>query len=294
MKVGVAATVLSRDPQRFLARMPHLAKRPEFDWLRGHPATFSFPNARHDYLLHLATATSAHLDRTDPVEMLKNKLFSITHVLDYARSAGIRRMLVTSSGAVYGPQPAELGQIPETYGGAPNPMNPVSAYGNGKRLIEQMCSLTPEVTTVVARCFSFIGPHLPMNGRFAAGNFLRDALGGRPIAITGDGRAVRSYLHAADLAIWLLTLLLCGKPARAYNVGSDQAVSTHELARRIAACSPPGVQIDLRGSPGPLPADTYVPDISRAKAELGLEIRISLDDAIRRTLSWNIANRGHA
>lgn len=294
LKVGVGATVLSRDPAAFLMRMPHLARRPEFEWLCGHPATFSFPNTGHDYLLHLATTTSAHSGRTDPVEMLKAKLFSIGHVLDYARHARIRRMLVTSSGAAYGPQPPELGQAPETYGGAPDPMDPASAYGNGKRLIEQMCALTPEIDIMVARCFSFIGPHLPLNARFAAGNFMRDALAGGPIVINGDGRATRSYMHAADLTVWLLTLLLRGTPARVCNVGSDQAVTTLELARRIAACSAPGLQIDLRGSPGSLPADTYVPEISRAKTELGLQVRIPLDEAIQRTLAWYIADGGHA
>ena len=99
--------------------MPHLADRSEFDWLCGNPATFSFPVSRHDYLLHLATATSAHLTQTDPAEMLKTKLASISRVLDYARHAEIRRMLVTSSGAVYGPQTPELSHIDETCGGAP-------------------------------------------------------------------------------------------------------------------------------------------------------------------------------
>lgn len=287
LKVGVGATVLSRDPQRFLARMPHLATRPEFDWLCGHPATFSFPNARHDYLLHLATATSAHLNRTDPIEMLKTKLFSITHVLDYARRAGIRRMLVTSSGAVYGPQPLELSHIPETYIGAPDPMSPASAYCEGKRLIEQMCALTPEVDTVIARCFSFIGPHLPLDARFAAGNFLRDTLAGGPIVVRGDGSARRGYLHAADLTIWLLTMLLRGRPGQAYNVGSGEAVSMLELARLMATSAPQPPDIAVRGERSPSDViDTYVPDISRARAELGLDVTCALPDALRQTMAW--------
>ncbi|MCM2305836.1 MAG: NAD(P)-dependent oxidoreductase [Sulfuritalea sp.] len=285
LKVGVGATVLSRDPQRFLARMPHLAKRPEFDWLCGHPANFSFPNAHHDYLLHLATATSAHLDRTDPVEMLKNKLFSIAHVLDYARHAGIRRMLVTSSGAVYGSQPTELNCIPESYRGAPDPLNPASAYGNGKRLIEQMCALTPEVNTVIARCFAFIGPHLPLDARFAAGNFLRDALAGGPIVINGDGSPVRSYLYAADLVIWLLTLLLKGQPNRAYNVGSDRAISLAELATEIATeCGNVNVEITRTSTSNSV--EVYVPDIQRARIELGLDVFIPRPESLRRTVVW--------
>ena len=289
LKVGVGATVLSRDPQPFLARMPHLARRPEFDWLTGHPARFAFPAQKHDYLLHLATATSAHLERTDPAEMLKAKLSSISHVLDYARHAGIRRMLVTSSGAVYGPQPAELSHIPETYGGGPDPMNAASAYGEGKRLVEQMCALTPEVDTVVARCFSFIGPHLPLDARFAVGNFLRDALAGGPIVVQGDGRAVRSYLHAADLTIWLLTLLLHGWPGQAYNVGSDEAISMLELAQRIAALAPSPVDVVVQGLPAQPEAklqNIYVPAFRRARQEINLNVWLDLDQALKRTMSW--------
>ncbi len=279
--------MLSRDPAPFLARMPHLACRAEFDWLTGHPASFVFPPRSHDYILHLATATSAHLDRTDPRLMLETKFASIRHVLDYARHADIRRMLVTSSGAVYGPQPPELAHIPETYNGAPDSMNPASAYGNGKRMVEQMCALTPTVDTVIARCFSFIGPHLPLDARFAAGNFLRDALVGRPIVIQGDGRSVRSYLHASDLTIWLLTLLLKGRACHAYNVGSDQAVSTYDLARCIAAQISAPTSVSILGKKmTEKPADHYVPDVTRAATELGLTPLLGLEAAISRTLKW--------
>ncbi|MDP2821761.1 MAG: NAD(P)-dependent oxidoreductase [Sulfuritalea sp.] len=289
LKLGVGVTVLSRDPASFLVRMPHLANRSEFDWLTGNPASFTFPPPHHDFILHLATATSAHLGATDPRQMLETKLASILRILDYARHTGARRLLLTSSGAVYGPQPADLSHIPETYTGAPDPMNPVSAYGNGKRMAEQMCALASDVDTVVARCFCFLGPHLPLDGRFAAGNFLRDAINGGPIVLEGDGRAVRSYLHAADLTIWLLKLLLKGRTGVAYNVGSDQSVSILELARRTAARAARPVDIVVTGAAPDGAAgapDTYVPDISLARKELGLAVRLQLDEALGRTLAW--------
>jgi nucleoside-diphosphate-sugar epimerase len=285
LKTDVGATVLSRDPQRFLTRMPHLAKRSEFDWLCGHPANFPFPARRHDYILHLATATSPHLDRTDPIEMLQTKLASIRHILDYARHTRVRRMLVTSSGAVYGPQPPELSHIPETYSGAPDPMNPASAYGQGKRLVEQMCALTPEVPCVIARCFSFIGPHLPLNARFAAGNFLRDAINGGPIVVRGDGTPLRGYLYASDLVIWLLKLLLDGVPGRPYNVGSDLAIDLEALAAKVARIAGP-IAVKRLLRPDDKPPIRYVPDLARAREELGLKVWTDLSVALERTLRF--------
>lgn len=285
LNVGVCATVLSRDPSRFLARMPHLASRPEFNWLCGHPAHFLFPAQDHDYFLHLATASSAYLERTDPIEMLQTKLTSIRRVLDYCRHASIRRMLIASSGAVYGPQPAELERIPETYGGAPDTMNPASAYGQGKRLVEQMCALTPEVPCVIARCFSFVGPHLPLDARFAAGNFLRDAINGGPIVVQGNEKTARGYLYAADLVIWLLKLLLNGTIRRPYNVGSDHTVSIGALATEIARIEG-GVTIEWRSQSNVLAPTRYVPDIDRARGELGLDVWTDLSSALARALRF--------
>lgn len=285
LKVGVGATVLSRDPAPFLARVPHLAHREEFDWLQGDPASFAFPAKHHDYIVHLATATSAHLGHSDPRCMLETKFAGICRVLDYARHAGIRRLLATSSGAVYGPQPPGLGHIPETYNGAPDPMDPASAYGQGKRLIEQMCSIADAVECVIARCFCFVGPHLPMDARFAAGNFMRDALGGGPVRVHGDGTPLRSYLYAADLVVWLLTLLVKGQARRAYNVGSDHAVSIAELALAIAAMAGE-CKISIGQVPSGLPANRYVPAIDRARKELGLDVWIPLNDALQRSFAW--------
>ena len=99
--------------------------------------------------------------------------------------------------------------------------------------------------------------------------------------MNGDGTAVRSYLYAADLAIWLWTLLVAGAPGRPYNVGAERAVSIAELARMVAGDGP----VEIAGTPvaGRLP-ERYVPSCERARSELKLKELIVLEDAIRRTM----------
>ena len=111
--------------------------------------------------------------------------------------------------------------------------SPLTPYGRAKREAEQLCAES-EADFVTARAFAFLGPYLPLDAHFAAGNFLRDALAGGPILVRGDGTALRSYLYPADLVVWLLRMLLRGRRGRAYNVGSDEVVTTAQLARRIS------------------------------------------------------------
>lgn len=280
---GVTATILSRAPARFAKEIPRLAARPEFEWLVGNAADFAFPAKTFDYVIHFATASAAEVGAGDTALTL-DTLLGTKRILQFSRVCQARRLLLASSGAVYGRQPSELSRIPESYPGAPNPQHPTSAYGEIKRMSELMCALTPEVECVIARGFAFFGPYLPLTEKFAIGSFIRNALAGGPIRIHGDGTAVRSYLYSADLAIWLLTLLLKGKPNYPYNVGSDQAISLAELAQKVATTS--GVMVDIANSPAAGSPEAYVPDIQRARDELGLDIRIALPDAVARTLHW--------
>lgn len=284
LNVGVGATVLSRDPQRFAKQNPRLAARPEFTWLEGNAESFAFPADRHDYTIHLATASAAEVGAGDTALTLAT-LLGVRRVLQFSRANKVRRLLLASSGAVYGRQPAELSHIPETYVGAPNPQHIASAYGEIKRMSELMCTLTPELECVIARGFSFVGPGLPLTDKFAVGSFIRDALKGGPIRIHGDGTPVRGYLYAADLVIWLLTLLLKGKPNHPYNVGSDQTISLVELAQGIAATTG-GTMVEIARALNPGPAERYVPEIQRARGELGLDVFIPLSLALSRTVDW--------
>ena len=136
----------------------------------------------------------------------------------------------------------------------------------------------------VARCFAFVGPYMPLETHFAIGNFVDDCIHDRPIQVKGDGMPRRSYLYAADLAVWLWTILVKGESGRPYNVGSEQEVSIAETARAVAAVlrSTQPVRIARQPAPG-VPAERYVPSTAHARNELNLREWISLQEAIRRT-----------
>ncbi|MDD4737493.1 MAG: NAD-dependent epimerase/dehydratase family protein, partial [Kiritimatiellae bacterium] len=214
-------TVLSRHPNEFLAQNPWLATESCVTFLQGDVRDFTFPKGRFDFVIHAATEASAKLERENPEEMYAVIVDGTRRVLEFAARAGTSRLMLTSSGAVYGDQPTDISHIGEAYTGGPT-----SAYGKGKRMAESLCAAAGTqhgFVTLLPRCFAFVGPYLPLDTHFAIGNFIRDCLENRPIVIRGDGTPLRSYLYAADLAEWLWTILLKGENGRAYNVGSDQA-----------------------------------------------------------------------
>jgi len=290
-KLGVRMVALSRDPDRFQDGAPHLAGS-ALRWIRGSVATLEpgdLGGEKLDMVIHLATEADP---RADPCAARAVITDGTRRALAVAARARARRFLFTSSGAVYGRQPADLERIDESYPGRPDLTDPTSPYalpGEAKRQAELLCEKCARedgLGAVIARCFTFAGPGLPADSKFAFGNFMRDALAGGPIVVEGDGTPVRSYLHGADLAVWLWTLLLRGAPGRAYNVGSERAVSLRRLAETIGeTLGIPRVEVLKSARPGHAP-DRYVPSTARARDELGLSESFELQEIIRRTAAW--------
>jgi nucleoside-diphosphate-sugar epimerase len=286
--LGAQAVVLTRDPDAFRAKAPHLAGHPGVTLLTGDVRSYEFPAGTFSHFIHAATDASAKLNNEQPLQMLDTIVEGTRHALDHAVACGTKRFLLTSSGAVYGKQPPEIVHIPEEYPGAPDPLDPHSAYGEGKRMAEHLCALYARGSALepkIARCFAFVGPYLPLDVHYAIGNFVRDGLCGGPIIVRGDGTPYRSYLYAADLAIWLWTILVRGVSCRPFNVGSEQDIGIGALAKVVAqAFRPrPQVQVAKQAAPGRSP-ERYVPSTRRAETELGLAQAIDLPDGIRRTV----------
>jgi dTDP-glucose 4,6-dehydratase len=215
-------------------------------------------------------------------------------VLDFAKASTVQNFLFVSSGAVYGKQPADCLNVPESYIGTTDPLLTTSAYAVGKLYAEHICGLYAkqyDLPVKIARCFAFVGPHLPLTTHFAIGNFIANALSGESINILGDGSPRRSYLYAADLAVWLWTLLCFGKAGSAYNVGSEEGVSIAELAALVSEQVTPSLPMTIAKKRNEHEAiERYVPCTKRAREELKLQAWVSLPDAIQRTIKWNHSN----
>jgi nucleoside-diphosphate-sugar epimerase len=287
LELRARAVALSRDPAGFGALHPRLFAADGIEWWQGDVRDFVAAPGIFTHAIHAATDVARE---TMPLETFDVIAKGTSRVLDFCRERGVDDLLLVSSGAIYGRQPPDLALVEETFTGAPSTTSPESAYAQGKRAAEWLAvahgaASGPAVR--IARCFAFVGPYLPMDRRFAIASFIADRLVGRAVEVTGDGTPVRSYLHAADLARWLWTILLRGEPGAAYNVGSEEAIALGALARRIATMENGTLPVRLGAAPaaGRLP-ERYVPSTRKARMALGLEPTISLDTAISRTLAW--------
>lgn len=291
LDLRASLVVLSRDPKTFIAKMPHLAGATCLEFHVGDIRDFEFPDGSLSHVIHAATPSSGLPTSGHEIHLAQTMVAGARRVLDCARELGARKLLFTSSGAIYGVQPPELTHVPEEYPGAPDTMDLRATYGHAKRMAEHLCALYHAMFGLevkIARCFAFVGPHLPVDSNFAIGNFLRDALRGGPIQVQGDGTPYRSYLYAADLVSWLWTILARGTTNYPYNVGSEEAVSIAELAQRVAMAAAPRVEVRIARPANPhAPASRYVPSCRRAQKELALGVQVGLDEAIRRTLAWH-------
>jgi len=286
--------VLARTPAIFKDKNPHLfSAGSNITFHLGDVRDFAFPEGRFTHLIHAATTASAKLNNENPNEMIDTIIEGTRRTLDFAKHSGIKRYLLTSSGAVYGTFPDHITHVPEDY----IPALPAeSAYAEGKRKAENLCadySRRYQFDTLIARCFAFVGPHLPLESHFAIGNFIGDALAARPIRVAGDGTALRSYLYAADLVDWLLTVLLYGQSCRPYNIGSADAISVGELARLVSqtvAREFPDLNSDVliaKTSALGVAPSRYVPEVDRIQNELGVRLRTPLSEAIIKTVRWH-------
>lgn len=283
-------TLLSRSPAQFLLRFPQYADHSWLNLVQGDlehlpqvtPGTYTD-------IIHGAADTHS---LAEPLDWLDLLVQGTRNILDFSVASNAKRFLMVSSGAAYGPVPDGVERLYEHSPFAPNTTDLHSVYGQGKRLGEHLCALYGQkfdINCVIARCFALISEHIPLNGPYAAGNFLRDVISGHDIEIMGDGSALRTYLYGRDAAHWLLTLLYFGTAGEIYNVGSDVPTTILELAKEIAQQSTVPINIKISNTASNTRRSVYVPSVEKA-ARLGLLVETPLSQAIAEILKSRLAN----
>ena len=292
--LSAEVVLLSRNPSSFLDEFPELRNATGVIWVSADVRDLTPEAVGHcSFAVHAATDVAAS---SDAGEILDTCITGTRRVLE-ALSTGHEniRLLLLSSGAVYGRMTAGIQVIPEEWAGAPDPLSTSSAYGEGKRVSELMAVMAaagrPGLEVAIARCFAFVGPYLPLDKHFAIGNFINSAMQNEDLFIEGDGTPLRSYLYAADLAWWLWTMLFDAPNGRAFNVGGTESLSISALANRVNNALLGSGEVRLGQPPllGSAP-QSYVPATRRIAEELNLKQVVDLDEAIRRTARWAAEN----
>jgi dTDP-glucose 4,6-dehydratase len=279
LSLGATAVVLTRSPSDFASRRPDLAVCSCIQLVLGDVQYFTCLHGDFPFIIH--AAEDGHCA---PLQQFDTIVSGTRRILEFAVEHGKGNLLLLSSGAVNSGLDSPTWEQDRR---GPDTLVARSAYTEAKRAAETLAMLfgsTYSLPVKIARLFSFVGPYLPVDGRFAAGTFLQEAAFGNPLHVYGGSRVMRSYLYPSDLMIWLWTILFRGLNSRAYNAGSDFPISILDLAHHIADVA--GVKVKEHPPEFPSLNPYYVPDIRRAGAELNLHITVDLASAIGKSVAW--------
>ena len=240
---------------------------------------------RVDAIFNLACPAAPGHYQYNPIKTMKTSVLGAIHTLGMAKANQVK-IFHASTSEVYG-DPTVHPQ-PETYRGNVNPIGPRACYDEGKRAAETLMFDYHRVHGVdirVARIFNTYGPHMhPFDGRVVS-NFIVQALQGEDITVFGDGSQSRSFCYVDDLINAFLLMMEADGATGPINLGNPNEFTILELANKI---------IELVGSDSkiimkPLPQDDPTqrqPDITLAKATLGWEPTIQLNEGLAQTIDW--------
>ncbi len=267
-----------------LRNVSHLLGHPRFDFIRHDVTNFISLEGPLDAVFHFASPASPVDYLEHPIHTLKVGALGTHRVLGLAKEKGAR-VVMASTSEVYG-DPQEHPQR-ESYWGHVNPIGPRGVYDEAKRYAEAMAMAYHRAHGVqvrIVRIFNTYGPRMRLNDGRAVPNFIRQALGGKPLTVYGDGRQTRSFCHVSDLVKGILRLYRSNMTGPV-NIGNPAEYTVLQLAQRIIAISRSKSRIIFK----PLPIDdpkVRQPDISLARRRLHWQPRVPLDRGLRETIAW--------
>jgi UDP-glucuronate decarboxylase len=273
------------------SNLRHLEKESRFDLIEADvidrlPSKIRLGKTRFTHVYNLACAASPPHYQADPEHTMLTCVLGTRNLLRLAEEMDAR-FLLTSTSEVYG-DPEVHPQV-EGYRGWVNCTGPRACYDEGKRAAEALTfdfARLGRADVRVARIFNTYGPRMrPDDGRVVS-NVLCQALSGEDITVYGDGSQTRSFCYVSDMVEGLMRLMDSDPaPGAPVNLGNPIELTVSDLVDRVLALTGSASRIVHR----PLPVDDprrRRPDIGRAKALLGWEPSVGLQEGLEATAAW--------
>jgi dTDP-glucose 4,6-dehydratase len=262
----------------------HLFADRRFTFIQQDVTNYIHVKGELSAILHFASPASPVDYLELPIQTLKVGSLGTHKVLGLAKEKGAR-ILVASTSEVYG-DPLVHPQN-EDYWGNVNPIGPRGVYDEAKRFAEAITmayNRTHGVQTRIVRIFNTHGPRMRLNDGRVVPNFIAQALRNEPITVYGDGSQTRSFCYVSDLVEGIVRLLRSDNPGP-INCGNPTEVTILQFAERIRALTGSTSEIVFKALPVDDPK-VRQPDITRARAVLGWEPRVGLEEGLRRTIEY--------
>lgn len=245
-----------------------------------------------DYILHAAGIASPFYYRAYPLETLEVATAGTKRMLELANKCR-SRIIFFSSSEIYGDPDPRAVPIQESYRGNVSCQGPRACYDESKRLGETLCYIYHErhgVSVSTVRPFNVYGPGMQESDYRVLPNFASRIKAGLPLHIYGNGNQTRTFCYISDAIVGFIRALVKGVPGEAYNIGNPEPeVSMLQLAQIIEKVLGRKIAYDLATYPDSYPADEpqrRCPDIRKARLQLGYEPKVTIEEGLRRFLTW--------
>ncbi|MFJ9916224.1 NAD-dependent epimerase/dehydratase family protein [Actinacidiphila glaucinigra] len=284
LDAGTAVTCVDDFSTGRRENLAALHGRPGFTLVPG-DVTAGLAVDRHtDLVLHFASPASPADYLRLPLHTLETGSLGTRHALALAHDHGARFVFASTS-EVYG-DPQQHPQN-ERYWGHVNPVGPRSVYDEAKRFSEALTTAEADchgTDAGIVRLFNTYGPRMRGHDGRAVPTFIRQALSGEPLTVTGDGSQTRSLCYVDDTVRGVLAAAADGMRGPV-NIGNPVEISMLGLARLVIELTGSASDIRFIDRPTDDPA-VRCPDITLARDKLGWEPRVTAEDGLRRTITW--------
>lgn len=281
---GTAVTCVDDFSTGRRENISELLDRPGFTLLEANVSE-PFRVARPpDLVLHFASPASPADYLRLPLHTMEAGSLGTRNALALAHDAGARFLLASTS-EVYG-DPQQHPQN-ERYWGNVNPVGPRSVYDEAKRFGEALTTAEADAQgtdTGIVRLFNTYGPRMRGYDGRAVPTFIRQALAGEPLTVTGDGLQTRSLCYVDDTVRGILAAAAHGMRGPV-NIGNPTEITMLELARFVIELTGSGSEISYIERPTDDPA-VRCPDITLARDKLEWEPLVPAEEGLRRTIAW--------